>query len=262
MFAGSRAFAHPMVEEGIRAYESAAFERAIELLSGAESQSDLSREDLVQLYRYRALAHAAMGANAALEADLRRVASLDAEIGREAPPHVQRVFARVREGVPEPVALSLEVALGERGLRFAIGVENDVASLVVRTNLYTRTGGSWRTSAERDVEVEAARDATVEYYAEALGPGGAVIVSEGTRDRPRTISRRELGAPGETLRTETSMRTLTNPEVAEPDEGSSAGWWILGGLGVAGAAAAVILVVLFVLPTDQTMLLAPAGDLP
>ena len=97
------AFAHPLVDRGIEAYENADFETALSSFARAEYAEDLSREDLVVLLHNRALVYFALGDTDSMERDLRRLARIDAghEMDEAVPPTVRQAFDRVRQ-VTEP----------------------------------------------------------------------------------------------------------------------------------------------------------------
>jgi hypothetical protein len=125
--------------------------------------------------------------------------------------------------------------------------------------------GQWRDAEGNELTILNARDdEVIEYYAEAIGPGRAVLVSEGARERPRRITRAEVIAQQNEVRTATSVRTLSSgasPSI-EDDEDSPAVWWILGGVGAAVVIAGVIAIVLVATPNDDTELAPPIGDFP
>jgi hypothetical protein len=263
------ASAHPLVDRGVRDYEQAEFDRALRSLDRAERARNLTRADLVALYRCRALVHAALDSEEAMEADLLRFASLDesGDLGRDAPPRLRRVFERVRERAREPISLNLEVTIVGDGMRLAAEVGNDVAALTREVRLRVKSRGEWQDAEGSEIVlVSLGEDEVVEYYAEAIGPGRAVLVAEGAHDRPRRITRAEIAAQSDALRTATSVRTLSSPPLADDgagDSDSAIGWWVAGGVGAAVVIAGVIVIALVAsAPNDDTDLAPPIGDFP
>lgn len=91
--------AHPMLDRAIEAYEQADFEEALRTFDTAARNADLSVEELLQLFEMRALVHHALGDDAAMRADLGRLAAVrnSYELSRLAPPSVREVFEQVRQ---------------------------------------------------------------------------------------------------------------------------------------------------------------------
>jgi hypothetical protein len=263
------AFAHPLVDRGVRHYDDAEFEDALGAFERAEARADLTRDDLVLLFRTRALVHFAMGSTDAMESDLLRLVALDPEydVGRGVPPRVRRSFNRIKRRVTEPIGLEVRVLPTEEGLRIEASVVGDEPGLTQNVRIEARTAGQrvYRTADGESLEIVAERDQTVEYVVSAIGPGGAVIVSEGFPDRPREVTPATAAESAQGVRTETRVRTFGSgdlqPPAVDDEGGSSAVWWILGGVAV--AAAVVVTVLLLTLGgNEDTILLAPTGDLP
>jgi hypothetical protein len=93
------AHAHPMLDRAIAAYEQADFEDALRTFDTAARNADLSLEELLQLFEMRALVHHALGDEASVRADLRRLVAVRGsyQLSRLAPPSVRAVFEEVRE---------------------------------------------------------------------------------------------------------------------------------------------------------------------
>lgn len=91
--------AHPMLDRAVEAYEEADFEQALRTFDTAARNADLSVEELLQLFEMRALVHHALGDDAAMRADLRRLVAVRSsyELSRLAPPSVREAFEEVRE---------------------------------------------------------------------------------------------------------------------------------------------------------------------
>ncbi len=217
------------------AFDRAELEAAIAAYDEAAAGDGLSRAELMELLRGRALARHAARDVAGAEQDLVALLSLDpdAELGEMAPPALQRSFARLRGEVSAPLAIEVSVTPLPDGFRVRTTVREDVASLVREIRVHARTDGEWSVEAGDDVAIVADR---LEYAVEAIGPGGAVIAHEGTREDPRTIE-----AP----------RVEPEPEAPAPAGDDT----VAIAVGVSVGAAAVIAAVAIVL----AVVLAPGG---
>jgi hypothetical protein len=93
------AHAHPMLDRAVAAYEEADFERALRTFNTAERNADLSVEELLRLFEMRALVHHALGSDASMRDDLRRLVAVRGsyQLSRLAPPSVRSAFDEVRE---------------------------------------------------------------------------------------------------------------------------------------------------------------------
>jgi hypothetical protein len=268
--AASTALAHPLVDQGVRHYEQARFDRALRAFRRAEAGDDLTRDDLLLLLSTRALVHHADGEQEAMEADLLRLATLEPDhaLPASAPPRVRRAFERIRARISEPLTLQVDIGRTDHGLRLAARVRGDDAGLVQRVSLFARTGASFEAAERAEMEVEVGDDEAVEYYAEAVGPGGAVVVTEGTAESPRSVTPATLDAAGSGgvsagLVTETRMRRR-GPAVELDDDveetSSSPLPWLVGGALAAVAAVVAVILLTGGSQTDETVLSAPTGD--
>jgi len=262
------AYAHPLLDEGERKYEDADFQGALDAFARAEQASDLTRDDLVRLYTRRAMVHHGMQHPEELEADVFRLAHLDRalRLPRAAPPAVRRAYEQAVTRVSGTLRVDVEVESIPGGTRLVARVSDDNAGLVQSLRVRARTaGGAWRRTERATLEVPAAAGATVEYVAEAIGPGGAVLAQAGTDDAPLRTTLAALGAstpaadvgtPAATTTTggDTALVSTGTPATPRVDEGGAPVWpWLVAG-GVVIAAAAVV-VALFVVP-------GPDGDQP
>lgn len=238
----STAFAHPLVDLARQRLEEADFEGSISAAAEAEREGDLTLADYVALLESRALAHLALGDEAGMRTDLIALASIDRNhsFPDSAPPALREAFASARREVPR--ALGLRVAREERDgmLHFEAVVEDDTASLVRALRIEARSGtGAWIRGQNGAVEVPRT-DARVDYFAEALGPGGAVLASDGSRTQP--LSYIPEAAP------------LLPPsgDPRDDDEGGGGFPWLWVGVG-AGAVAVTVLVVALAASSGEEM---------
>ncbi len=263
MLGAGRASAHPLVDEGIERYQDADFRGALDLLSRAEAAGDLSRADLADLFHARALVHFAMSDREAMAQDLSLLAALqpDRAMGREVPPAVREAFQQAltdSEGAPEIAVTTTPVA---GGLQVRVEVVSGDRALVRGVRLAARPeGADWTRFDGDSLQVPATEGATVDYFAEAVGPGGAVVASAGTESEPRSV-------------------VVTSP-VAEPGQGSGpldgdgAVWlvdgdgavWLAVGVGAAVVVIAAVVIAVVLLTTggsgDRTQFGYPQLNLP
>lgn len=186
LVASSIAHAHPLVEEGRERLREAEFEAALEALARAEDRDDLTREDLVDLLDARAMAHLALDDSAALRVDLAALASLDPghRFGREAPPELQEAFQQTLQVTEGPLSLAVEARPVPGGVEIEAEVTEDRASLVRETRVFARVLGSEQFRRLTDRRQPARAGQPVEYYVEAIGPGGAIVATAGSGEAP------------------------------------------------------------------------------
>ena len=230
----SRALAHPLLDEAARRYAEADFAGAIEAFAQAEASNDLSREDLIALYTSRSLVRFAMQEIDAVEEDLTRLATLDPdlEVPPDMPPAMQEMFARVKERIRTAIAVEGRVERVRNGLRVRAEVTGDVMGIVRDVAVHGRAGGAaWEHGADGELFVQ---DPSVllQWYVEAIGPGGAVVANHGAQDAP-LVREPPRAVPA---------RPSLDDAVAEESD-SGAGWWIAGGAVVAVAAIVTVVLV-------------------
>jgi hypothetical protein len=230
------------LEAGRRALTDADFERAERAFGRALGAAELSTEDLVSIFEGRAMARFALGDEAGASADLAALRSLDPThaLPPEAPPAMVEAFD----------------ALGNAGIGIELGwfghderhllrpaVVNDPASLVHTVRVHLRRHGepAWTTSEEREIEVTLRDGEAVEVWAEAIGPGGAVVAREGSPLAPREHGT-EAGA------------SLAAPDRAASDQGV----WIGVGIGVGAAIVIGVVIAAVVVGTAQSDETQPA----
>ncbi len=225
------AYAHPLVDHGFGLYESADFQGALHAFDAAEAASDLTRDDLLALLEGRALAQLALGDESAMEATLTQLASVDPnrEMGRAIPPPMREAFTRLSES-GERVVVVARVEAMPGGARVVTELAGDRGGLVREVRIGGRPLGSedWTTGTGEELSVVASAGATLTYYAEAVGPGGAVISRAGSPESPLSTSISEVGEDGAIL--------------AADDGGSGLLVPILIGVGAAAVIAAVIII--------------------
>jgi hypothetical protein len=232
----SPASAHPAIDRAIEAYRDAAFDDALALLVQAEASSGLSRDDVEEILLWRALVTYANGGE--WESDLERLARLDPErvLGPELPPRFRQAFERIRSRADPPLALDVNVRVVEGGLETRAGVTGDPGGLVRAVRIGGRLpGDEWRVSSESALRIAVEDPSELEYFAELVGAGEAVLIARGTESAP--------------------LRWSTAPEIEDESGASWVPWVIAGGALI--AAGAVVLAIFFFTSDADTRLGAP-----
>jgi hypothetical protein len=181
------AFAHPLVDEAQAKYEEADFEGALDALTRAEAGDGLTRADLVAVYELRILVHLGIGEDEAVGTDLRRLISIAPghEFSDALPPEVLRRASQVREELGGQIAVNVRASPTTTGVTLAAEVTRDPENLTREIRIVSRRGDdAWQTT--RGDSLELSGDEEVEYYGEAVGPGGVVLATHGTESHPRT----------------------------------------------------------------------------
>jgi len=180
--AGARA--DRAIERGLRAAAGADFEAAILAFEEAEA-ARLGRPELIALYANRALAAFALGRGELMEQDLARLLALGADAGLpdHAPPEVREVLERLRrEGTGTP-RIHASVIIADGHARIEASARGG-ADLVRSVRVWIEEGGAWRAHTpplERPIDGELA------WYAEAVGPSGVLLATEGTDAAPNLV---------------------------------------------------------------------------
>jgi len=261
------------VDQAVREYGAADFNAAAASLARAQAASDLERADVVQLLLYRALVSLANGDARAVDDALLGLASLEPDyyMSPSIPPVVRQAFARVRASVRGPLALQSTATREPGGVRVHARIAGDVAALVREVRVHARVAGARWQRGHDDVLVVATPGTAVEHYAEAIGPGGAVLASDGSEQAPSRVAPSVLESPRAATseppaRAGTARLDVAGSEAAAHDarsEGGGAWLWVGIGAGALALAGAIILVVaLAPFETDDTQLGMPAVDLP
>ena len=238
----SVALAHPAVDAGRSAFENAEFVEALDAFARAEAADDLDRDALIALFATRAQVHLAMRNEEAMRADLARLATVDPShaFGRRAPPDLRRAFAEIRAESPGAIRLAIDASARGDGVSVGATADNDPQGLVREVRVFGRARGasSWERAIDAPLFVSAGGQ--VEYYVEAVGPGGVVLAAIGSADAPERQSSRS--------------RRIVDSEPA--DSSASAGsddtaLWVVLGIGIALAVSAAIAIPVGVVLNDE-----------
>ena len=196
--ATTRAYAHPLVDEGYRRYSQADFSGALDTFGRAWSGSGLERRDVVRILAGRAMVFYATNDTQGMRAALASLAALEPSYAfpREAPPELAQGLAA--EVARLGGALAIEVTVEWRGedAQLSARVGHDPGRMVGTVELHARTQGAHPLEGEGTLLVAGAGQAVV-YWAEAIGPGGAVLATEGSQAAPHRAPRNAvaLGVP-------------------------------------------------------------------
>lgn len=192
--------AHASVDEARRLYEEAEFVAALDLLGRATAGDELTLADLEEVYELRALVHVALGDAAAMQDDLNTLAAIapDHELDRGMPPDVQRAWAETRARAPGAIRVVAETETGASGVTVSVEVSGDALHLVRRVRIRGRAGeGAVAEAIDAPLFVGTPTGEEVTYWAEAIGPGGAVLASSGSEASPLRASGAAVGSGDE-----------------------------------------------------------------
>jgi hypothetical protein len=254
------------LEEAARMVEEADFEHALEALESAAAADDLTRADVIRLLSLRSLVNHALRNEREIDADLLRLASVEPGFAFEdtVPPALQTRLARARERLTAPLGLAVEATEIRGGFRIDARVEGDVGTVIRSVAISARLpGGDWVRTEGATASIPVRGGGAVEYYAQAFGPGGAVLLEEGSEDDPRSVGTPGAGEPD--VARGDGATTPTGPigegPGARPPRRRA--WpWVLFGTGVAALIAGVVVAAVLI-PQDQgTQLGAPEVDWP
>jgi len=232
------------IDDGVRLYEEADLSGALEALSRAE-EGPLDRNDVLRLLLTRALVRFGLGEFGPLERDLLAIATIepDYDLGVRAPPPLQNAFARAKERVTEPLGIRVELEGMAGGVRLSANAIGDRAGVVERIVVAARPAGdgSFSRGDGGTLTLPVTTGGDVELYAAAIGPGGAILATDGTEDEPRRARVPAPAAEGG----------------GESDESSSVP--LIVGLSLGAAVVAAIAIVAIVLATSGSEGTQPMG---
>lgn len=178
----SPALGHPLIIEARERLVSADFDGALEVLATAEGESDLTRDDVIELVELRAIINNALGYDDAVTRDLRALASLDPmhRFSPEASPVLVGQFDTMSS---EPMELRVDVEQEGESVAIEAVVENDGGGLVRRLVLRGRAvgSGSWQQSEDQRLVIDDASSDSVMWSVEVIGPGEATLLSQARR---------------------------------------------------------------------------------
>ncbi len=183
--------AHPALDQARARFDEADFPGVLQALADAEQRTDLTATDVEALLELRAIASVANGDPAMMQGALASLASIapDHALGPDAPPEVVQAFERIRSHTTARVGLAVVAERhGDRVLVRA-RVENDPTSIVGEVRTMVRVGRApWRPAPGTGLTVTARPGQSIEYYATAVGPGGAPLATDGSPEHPSRLA--------------------------------------------------------------------------
>ena len=232
--------------EGKKHLDFAEFEAALASFDAALAAPDYDKATLIEIYAMRAVAFFALENIAAAEMSIAALLSIDPEQPPRAsyPPQLQRVFARIKGETDGAIGVSASVENQADGVMIRTTVMRDAAAIVQKVIVYYRPAGDpqWKQIPGRSVRVPLTIDQSVEYFAQAIGPGGVILASQGADEKPLTATRT---APVE------------KNSGGQPVSSAPVWPWIVGGAALIAAAVAVVLVIVLTSSPSETQLSAP-----
>lgn len=189
--APSRASASPLVDEGMQRLHDADFAGALQAFDEAERGGDLTRAELITLLGARATVHLALDDQRSAVVDLRMLATLDPHhpIDATAPPDFRRAFERAAAAVHAPLSVTVTHERVDDRVEIEAQAREDTAGVVRSLRvLARRAGGAWLPPETAPASISVPASTALEYYVEAVGPGGAVVATAGSRLFPRTVA--------------------------------------------------------------------------
>jgi hypothetical protein len=252
---------------GVARMAEADFTGALEAFDRAEAGAGLSRAELLQLLSLRATASHAMGEAELLERSLRQLASIDATFPFDdtTPPVVVERF-RVVAATAQPIVLHPRVERVSDQIRILGEVTGDADGLVRSVRHLARLAtdgpsGAWAETLAGPLELTAPGGATVEYYVELVGPGGAILAAVGSALAPERSVVSSLQEDAAATAAVTVAPTLALDPSPAPDEEPSDPTGLVLGIGL-GAAVLGAVAVFFLARNDDTQLGEASFDFP
>jgi hypothetical protein len=176
--------------------EDADFESAREVLRTLAAGEGFSESDVLVWLELSMLVEFAIGGTPP-EPELGALLALDPDrqLGEAVPPDLRDALDALRARPHPPLEIAVEATSTAGRYRLRAVVSNDGASIVREPRVFARPAGerSWRASEDGALAIETAA-AELAYYAEAIGPGGAVVARQGSADAPLVL-RSQARAP-------------------------------------------------------------------
>lgn len=223
-------------------YDAARFAEAIDAYDRALEADSLTRRDVLEILRGRALANLAVSRESAADRDIRTLLSLDpdATLGDEAPPAVQRHVDELRASALTPLAISGTAIPTSERWTVQVVVRGDVGRLVQRLAVFRRDeDGTFEPTETERRSVEYPPASTLAYYVVAYGPGDSVLATQGSAESPVLV---DGGMEPSIEEPPIETPPIDEPPIEDPPPPTRnrRNLWI--GLGAGGAALLVILI--------------------
>lgn len=185
MMVASSALAHDDIDEARRLYQEAELEQALDALARAQDNG-LTREELLELLDLRLILNLSLGNDDEVTADLRLLAAIDPdhELPPELPPGPQDAFIEIVEGTEQSIAIQVEMESSPAAAVFTATTTGDTHSLVSSIRIRARTPNGLWAQDTNELVLPLTSSLDLYYFAEALGPGGAVVATLGSEEEP------------------------------------------------------------------------------
>jgi hypothetical protein len=169
--------------------EDADFEAARAVLTELAAGEGFSERDVLVWLALSALVEFALTGTPP-EDELGALLAFDPahSLGESVPPDLRDALDDLRDREHPPVEIAVEATSSRGRYRLRAAVANDGAGIVREPRVYARAGGEreWRASEGGVLTLDTAAD-EIAYYAEAVGPGGAIIARQGSADAPLVL---------------------------------------------------------------------------
>ncbi len=228
------------IDKGVAYYDDLEFEQAISTLTSALQQKNLTRNELIEAYKYLALSHVALSQDAAAKEAFRKLVEVNPayNLPRTESPRALDLFNEIKSAIPGRNVVRLTQTASptrpKRGQPITVSVAVvDEAKAHDHVTVYHRVRGQKAYSSVIALPVAAGRyNATisgslvsgpaVEYYVAAEAADNTALALEGSDTEPMVL-------------------LIDKPSDAKP---VYARWWFWAGLGtvlLAGAAVGLVL---------------------
>lgn len=185
VLASATAYAHDDIDDARRLYQEAELEQALDALARA-LDNGVTRDELLDLLDLRMVVNLSLGNDDAVTADLRMVAAIDPdhELPPELPPGQQDAFIEIVEGSEDSVAVRVEMESTPGAAVLTGSTTGDRTSMVGSIRIRARTASGLWAEDINELVLPLTSSLDVYYFAEALGPGGAVVATLGSAEEP------------------------------------------------------------------------------
>lgn len=182
------------LEEAGRLFNEANFEDALEVLDAAEQGSGLDRAGVVRALVLRALVQHALGDPDELDRALRELATIEPSYSLDVsiPPAVRGRLEVILSRDVQPLGLTVETSAVSGGYQITVRVDGDRDGVIRGITIFSRIpDGEWLQNDGNMARIPLARGSELDYYVQGIGPGGALLLSEGSAEEPLHIGEGE-----------------------------------------------------------------------
>jgi len=234
------------LDTALAALDEGDFDAAATAFDAALAGDDLSRPELLALLEARAALHFALHEESALDVDLGWLAALDPghSFGDNRPPDLARRFVEIEQSHPGALQVTATALPSDAEVRVAARMEHVPEGMDARLRVCLRIeGAAWR-CVDGAVASSPGSASGVYYYAEAFGPGGAIVASAGSASTPL-----HLASPGGSVDVapDAAVDATGAADANSSTDAAGGGHGLAIGLGIGGGVLAVALAVVLAL---------------